>query len=62
MKEEQLKKRMSHEEMYALFSEVNVADPNPNNVGRFAKKMGYVHVKQAHNNKVYYYYVKKDAL
>ena len=58
-KEESLKDKMSFEEI----SEVFVANnpwfvPNYSNVGRFAKKLGYVRMKQMTNKHINYFYVK----
>lgn len=59
IKEESLKPRMSDEEMAALMKTVSPVDPNPVNLGKFAKKLGYKRYKQMSNGKLYYYYIKE---
>lgn len=55
--------RFSQEEMAQLYAEaVPYMVPNHSNVGRFAKKQGFVRMKQVVNHKQIYFYVKKEDL
>jgi len=59
-KKPELKDRMSYPEMYEAFQAYEPRfEPNPNMVGRFAKKMGYYRTKQVKNGVITYFYAKK---
>ena len=55
----QMKTRMSFDEMAEAFVQDNPGFyPNRSNVGRYAKKMGYILTKQMRDYKRTYFYVK----
>lgn len=58
--EKKLKPEMTFDEMAAAFVESNPwFVPNNTNVGRYAKKLGYIKVKQMINKVIVMKYVKK---
>lgn len=62
-KKESLKQYMTYEEMADIFvANYPYFIPNYANVGRFAKKLGYIRVKQMINKQIIRKYVKQNNL
>lgn len=60
---EQKKSKITVEEMFEQFAkEYPYLVPNKNNVGRYARKIGLVLMKQVINKKQTYFYVRKEDL
>lgn len=58
-KEELLTPNVSKETMFEVFAANHPGvTPNKTNVGLFAKRIGYQHVKQMINRKIVWYYLK----
>lgn len=58
MNKENLKRKISKEEMYELFVQESVFTPNKIRVGKFAKSLGYVSAYQKVNGKNVWFYIK----
>ena len=57
---EQLRPKMTNDELALLYSQISYFTPNKNRVGRWAKTLGYKITKQMVEGKIVWFYINEQ--